>query len=244
MSTVSYDVEGQVAIITLNRPEKLNALSVELGQELAAAWERFQTGPERAAILTAAGDRAFSVGADLQDPPEIWPFAPGVGVHVDKPVVAAVNGICVGGAFILVQFCDLCVMAEDATFVYPEAKIGLSGGLISSLAARMPHKLAMEFMLLGEPMSAQRAYECGLVNQITPKEELMEAAMSYATRLAGLAPMVLSTIKRHVAEVLPKGPSEKAGITRRDLQAIRESSDFHEGVAAFREKRPPAFKGE
>lgn len=244
MSTVSYDVEGQVAIITLNRPEKLNALSVELGQELAAAWERFQNGPERAAILTAAGDRAFSVGADLQDPPEIWPFAPGVGVHVDKPVVAAVNGICVGGAFILVQFCDLCVMAEDATFVYPEAKIGLSGGLISSLAARMPHKLAMEFMLLGEPMSAQRAYEAGLVNQITPKEELMEAAMSYATRLAGLAPMVLSTIKRHVAEVLPKGPSEKAGITRRDLQAIRESSDFREGVAAFREKRSPAFKGE
>lgn len=244
MSTVSYDVEGQVAIITLNRPEKLNALSVELGQELAAAWERFQTGPERAAILTAAGDRAFSVGADLQDPPEIWPFAPGVGVHVDKPVVAAVNGICVGGAFILVQFCDLCVMAEDATFVYPEAKIGLSGGLISSLAARMPHKLAMEFMMLGEPMSAQRAYEAGLVNQVTSADALMDAAMDYANRLAGLAPMVLSTIKRHVAEVLPKGPSEKAGITRRDLQAIRDSSDFREGVAAFREKRPPAFKGE
>lgn len=244
MSTVTYEVEGKVAIITLNRPEKLNALSVELGEELAAAWQRFQEGPERAAVLTASGDRAFSVGADLQNPPEIWPFAPGVGVHVDKPVVAAVNGICVGGAFILVQFCDLCVMAEDATFVYPEAKIGLSGGLISSLAARMPHKLAMEFMLLGEKMTAQRAYEAGLVNKVTSQEELMPAAMAYATQLAGLAPLVLTTIKRHVAEVLPKGPSEKAGLTRRDLQAIRDSSDFREGVASFREKRPPEFTGE
>ncbi|WP_416899784.1 MAG: enoyl-CoA hydratase/isomerase family protein [Minwuia sp.] len=243
MSNVLYEVRDGIAIITLNRPEKLNALSIELGHELAAAWERFQSGPERAAILTAAGDRAFSVGADLTDPPEIWPFAPGVGVHVDKPVVAAVNGLCVGGAFILVQFCDLCVMSETATFVYPEAKIGLTGGLITSLAARMPHKLAMEFMMVGEPMTAQRAYEAGLVNQITAPDALMDAAMDYATKLAGLAPMVLSTIKRHVAEVLPKGPSEKAGIARRDLQAVRESDDFREGTTAFREKRPPQFKG-
>jgi enoyl-CoA hydratase len=244
MSNVTYEVRGQVAVITLNRPEKLNAISVDLGHELANAWTRFQDGPERAAVLTASGDRAFSVGADLANPPEIWPFAPGVGVHVDKPVVAAVNGICVGGAFILVQFCDLCVMSENATFVYPEAKIGLSGGLISSLAARMPHKLAMEFMLLGEAMTAQRAYEAGLVNKVTTQEELMDAAMAYATQLAGLAPLVLTTIKRHVAEVLPKGPSEKAGITRRDLQEIRESSDFAEGTNAFREKRPPNFTGE
>lgn len=243
MSTVLYEVRDGVAIITLNRPDKLNAISQELGRELGAAWRRFQDGSERAAILTASGDRAFSVGADLTDPPDIWPFAPGVGVHVDKPVVAAINGVCVGGAFILVQFCDLCVMADSATFVYPEAKIGLSGGLITSLAARMPHKLAMEFMMLGEPMTAQRAYEAGLVNQITSPDAVMDAAMDYARRLAGLAPMVLRTIKRHVGEVLPKGPSERAGIARRDIQEIRESSDFQEGVAAFRDKRPPEFTG-
>lgn len=243
MSTVLYETRGDVAVITLNRPDKLNALSKELGAGLAGAWSRFQSGPERAAVLTASGERAFSVGADLQDPPEIWPFAPGVGVHVDKPVVAAVNGICVGGAFILVQFCDLCVMAEDATFVYPEAKVGLSGGLISSVAARVPHKVAMEFMMLGEPMTAQRAYEVGMVNRVVPQAELMDAAMDYADRLAGLAPMVLSTLKRHVAEVLPRGPSEKAGLARRDLEAIRASDDCAEGAAAFHEKRPPRFRG-
>ncbi|PJK30027.1 enoyl-CoA hydratase/isomerase family protein [Minwuia thermotolerans] len=243
MSTVLYEVRGRVAVITLNRPDKLNALSKELGAELAEAWTRFQAGPERAAVLTAAGDRAFSVGADLRDPPEIWPFAPSVGVHVDKPVVAAVNGICVGGAFILVQFCDLCVMAEDATFVYPEAKVGLSGGLIASVAARVPHKIAMEFMMLGEPMTAARAYETGMVNRVVPQAEVMDAAMDYAEKLAGLAPMVLSTLKRHVAEMLPKGPSERAGLARRDLEAIRSSSDFAEGAAAFREKRAPDFTG-
>lgn len=243
MGTVLYETRGDVAVITLNRPEKLNALSKELGAELAEAWQRFQDGPERVAVLTAAGDRAFSVGADLQDPPEIWPFAPGVGVHVDKPVVAAVGGICVGGAFILVQFCDLCVMADDATFVYPEAKVGLSGGLIASVAARVPHKVAMEFMMLGEPMTAQRAYEVGMVNRVVPRGELMDAAMAYAEQLAGLAPMVLTTLKRHVAEVLPKGPSEKAGLARRDLEAIRNSEDCAEGAAAFAEKRPPRFSG-
>ncbi|MDF1737245.1 MAG: enoyl-CoA hydratase/isomerase family protein [Minwuia sp.] len=242
MSLVSYETEGDVAIITLNRAEKYNALSRDLGDQLAAAWHRFQDGPERAAVLTGAG-RNFSVGADLSDPPEIWPFSPDVGVAVDKPVVAAVNGTCVGGAFILVQFCDLCIMAEDARFIYPEAKVGISGGLISSVAARIPHKIAMEFMLLGEPLSAQRAYEVGLVNRVVPQDELMDVAMDHARRLAAMAPLVVRTLKRHVAATLPKGPSELAGLARRDIEAIRSSDDFTEGGAAFREKRPPDFTG-
>ncbi|MEC9344876.1 MAG: enoyl-CoA hydratase-related protein [Pseudomonadota bacterium] len=243
MSLVLHESRGDVDIITLNRPDRRNALSRELGAELAAAWQRFQNGPARAAVLTGAG-QSFSAGADLNDAPEIWPFSPGVGVEVDKPVVAAVNGVCVGGAFILVQFCDLCVMAEDARFIYPEAKVGLSGGLISSLVARMPHKLAMEFMLLGEPMSASRAYEAGLVNRVVPQAELLDTALDLANRLAVLSPMVLRTLKRHVADTLPKGPSERAGLARRDIEAIRGSADAEEGRAAFLEKRPPVFRGD
>ena len=158
-------------------------------------------------------------------------------------MVAAVNGTCVGGAFILVQFCDLCIMADDARFIYPEAKVGISGGLISSVAARIPHKIAMEFMLLGEPLSAQRAYEVGLVNRIVPQAELMDVALDHARRLAAMAPMVVRTLKRHVSATLPKGPSELAGLARRDIEAIRNSDDFTEGGTAFREKRPPKFTG-
>jgi len=240
---VLYESKDGIAVITLNRPDKLNALSVELGEELRAAWQHFQASEDRVAVLTGSGEKAFTAGADLNRPPEIWRFTPGVGVDVDKPVIAAVNGWCVGGGVVLVQFCDLCVAGEGARFSYPEAKVGISGGLISSIAARMPHKIAMEFILLGDDLPAQRAYEAGLVNKVVPPEQVMEAAMAYAERLKANAPMVLSMLKRFVGEVLPQGPSEAAGIARRDTEAVLASSDFREGVAAFSEKRKPAFSG-
>ncbi|MDP6345164.1 MAG: enoyl-CoA hydratase-related protein [Alphaproteobacteria bacterium] len=245
MSTelVTYESKDQIAIITLNRPDKLNALSVELGEELRAAWLRFQAGDDRVAILTSATDRAFSVGADLNRPPEIWRFTPGVGVEVDKPIIAAVDGWCVGGAVVLVQFCDLCVVAESAKFSYPEAKVGVSGGLITSLAARIPHKIAMEFVLVADEMSAQRAYEVGMVNKVVPADQLLDAAMEYAVKLRENAPMVLSLLKRFVAEVIDRGPSELAGIARRDTEALLASEDLAEGKASFAEKRKPKFQG-
>ena len=242
---VLYETTGRTAVITLNRPDKLNALSPELGEELRAAFQRFQAGEERVAIVTGAGERAFSAGADLkaESPVDIWRFTPGIGVEVDKPVIAAVNGWCIGGAVVVVEYCDLCIAAENARFSYPEAKVGISGGLITSLAARIPHKVAMEFVLLCEEMSAQRAYEVGFVNKVVPQAELMDAAMDYAKRLESYAPMVLSMLKRFAAEVIPKGPSELAGVARRQTEALRDSHDFAEGRAAFAEKRQPDFEG-
>lgn len=240
---VTYESRERIATITLNRPDKLNAITNEVGDALLAAWQRFNAGEDRVAILTGAGEKAFSAGADLDAPADFWRFSPGVGLEVEKPIVAAVNGICIGGAVVLVQFCDLCVASQNARFFYPEAKIGLTGGLISSLAARIPHKIAMEFILLGEELTAQRAYEAGLVNKVVPPGELMDAARQYAEKLAGMAPLVLTTLKRFVGSVLPKGPSELAGIARRDLERVAGSEDFREGVAGYKEKRPPRFVG-
>ena len=137
---IDYRSEDGIATITLNRPDKMNALSNGLVAELIQAFERLQDGDDRVAILTGAGERAFSVGADLRDPPrdpELWECMPGVGVMVDKPIIAAVHGYCVGGAFCLVEFCDLAVADETADFFYPEAQIGFCGGLIAGLAARI-----------------------------------------------------------------------------------------------------------
>ena len=244
---VTYTSDEGIATITLNRPDKMNALSNGLIAELVEAFQRLQDSEDRVCILTGAGERAFSVGADLRDPPrdpELWECMPGVGVFLDKPVIAAVNGYCVGGAFCLVEFCDLAVADETADFFYPEAQIGFCGGLIAGLAARIPHKLAMEFMMTGAHISARRAADIGMINQATPKGGHIEAAMGYATVLRDSAPIVLRTLKRFVRDtVVARGPSELQGLARRELLAISRSEDQKEGGRAFREKRAPAFSG-
>jgi len=239
---VTYESRDRVAIITLDRPDKRNALNAAIADGLAGAWRRFNASEDRVAILRGAGP-SFSAGADLDAPPELWRFMPGIGVEVDKPIIAAVRGWCVGGAVVLVQMCDLCIAADDARFVYPEAKLGFTGGLISALAGRIPHKVAMEFLLLGEPMTAARAYEVGFVNRVVPGDAVDAEAEAWGLKLAGAAPMVLATLKRFVGEVVPKGPTERAGRAFRDTAAVWGSEDFAEGMAAFQEKRPPDYRG-
>lgn len=244
MSTVLYDSRDGIAEIAINRPDKHNVIDHSVVEGLNAAWRRFNASDDKVAILTATGDKAFTAGANLKDiPHDFWRAVPGVGVKVDKPVIAATAGIVIGGGMVLVQFADLAVAADNTVFSYPEAKVGYSGGLISSLAARIPHKLAMELLLLGGSIDARRAYEAGLVNKVVPVGEQLQAAREYAKELAANAPLVLTMLKRFVADVLPKGPSEAAAIARATVEAVNTAEDYHEGVKAFLEKRSPVFAG-
>lgn len=241
---VGYEVHGAVALITIQRPEKLNAINKQVALDLQAAWQRFEASEERVAVLTGAGERAFSAGADISDLPELWRAMPGIGAPVEKPVIAATNGHCIGGAVVLVQLCDLCIAAQGTRFSYPEARMGFTGGMIAGLAGRIPHKVAMEMMLMARPMTAARAYEVGFVNAVVPDGAQVETALAWAAEMAEYAPLVLRTLKRFVNnDVLPKGPSERMALALRDLGVVQSSEDIEEGRAAFREKRPPRYKG-
>ena len=244
MSAVRYESFDRIAVVTIDQPEKRNALSRRVVDELAEAWRRFAESTDRVAVLTATGDKAFTVGADLNDiPHDLWRGVPGIGVELDKPVIGAVAGWVVGGGLVLANQCDLLVAADNTAFLYPEAKVGFSGGLISSLAVRMPYKVAMEALLIGEALSVQRAYDIGFVNKIVPVGQQREAALEYARKIASNSPLVVQLLKRFVDRTVPKGPSEMARLALREVDAVTLSVDATEGLAAFRDKRPPIFEG-
>lgn len=244
MASVTYDSRDGIAEIAINRPEKYNVIDHSVVEGLNQAWRRFAASDDKVAVLTASGDKAFSAGANLKDiPHDFWRAVPGVGVPVNKPIIAATSGLVVGGAMVLVQFADLAVAAENTMFSYPEAKVGYSGGLISSLAARIPHKVAMELLLIGGSIDAHRAYEIGLVNRVVPVGEQLTVARQFAAQIAANAPLVLRLLKDFVGAVLPKSPSESAAIARAAVEAVNSAEDYREGVTAFLEKRPPVFSG-
>jgi enoyl-CoA hydratase len=244
MTLVRYESVGRVATITMDRSSKHNALNNALCDELRQAWLRFRDSEDRVAVLAAAEEAYFSVGADVGDlPPNMWHAVPGLGVELDKPVIAATSGWVVGGAFVLVQMADLCVASETTRFIYPEGKIGTTAGGVSSVVARMPHKIAMEFLLVGDELSAERAYQIGFVNKVAPKGQHVVLAQEMAAKIAGNAPLVVQALKKLARDAMPKGPLETVAEVRRTLDAIRESEDLKEGVAAFRDKRKPRFKG-
>jgi len=243
MSVVTVEDQGPVRIVRINRPERLNAISKAVAEEIQVAFEEFDRSEQRVAVLSATGGKAFSSGADVSDLPELWRCIPGVGFKTDKPIIAATSGWCVGGGIVMVMMCDLMVSAESTVFYYPEAKLGLTGGMISSLVTRMPHKLAMEVMLLGSKVSAQRAYDVGFVNKVVANGTHEEEAVAMGVELAGAAPLVIATLKRFVNEILPTGPVERMVAVSIDLARVRNSHDLKEGVAAYKEKRRPEFKG-
>jgi enoyl-CoA hydratase/carnithine racemase len=244
MSVVTVEERGPISIIRINRPEKMNAISSAVAVELQRAFKAFDAASEqRVAILSAAGERAFTAGADVSDLPELWRAIPGVGFQTDKPIIAATSGWCVGGGIVVVMMCDLMVSAENTIFYYPEAKLGVTGGMISSLVSRMPHKLAMEMMLLCSKVSAQRAYEVGFVNKVVPNGTHEAEALAMAEQILDSAPLVIGTLKRLAAEVLPVGPVERMVATSQTLARVRNSEDLQEGIRAHKERRKPVFRG-
>ncbi|MEO3470575.1 enoyl-CoA hydratase-related protein [Roseomonas sp. CAU 1739] len=245
MELVKVSDEGPIRIVTLNNPAKGNAISKPMAEQVQRAMQEFEQRADlRVAIITAEGLRAFSFGADVTDPPELWRAIPTVGFKPLKPVICAVEGWCVGGAIVLGMMCDLMVCGAGAKFYYPEAKLGLTGGMIAGLVSRIPHKIAMEIALLCRVIDAQRAERVGLVNEVVAEGEALATAKQWAADLSGMAPMVLGEIKRMVTEeIIPRGPSEQMAIHGQRMAAIRNSADVAEGVAAFREKRAPNFQG-
>jgi len=244
MPAVTVEDRGAISIIRINRPERLNAIGRAVAVEIQQAFKDFDADPKkRVAILSAAGTRAFSSGADVNDLPELWRAIPNVGFQTDKPIIAATSGWVVGGGIVMVMMCDLMVSTEDTQFYYPEAKLGTTAGGISSLVARMPHNLAMEVMLLGYKISAQRAYDVGFVNRFVPNGEHETQALVMAAQLLDSAPLVISALKRLVAAVMPVGPIERMVAVSQTIAKVRQSDDLQEGIRAYKEKRKPHFTG-
>jgi enoyl-CoA hydratase len=243
MTVVTTEQRGLVSIIRIDRPEKLNAISSGVAVELQQAFQVFNASDQRVAILSAAGDRAFTSGADVTDLPELWRAIPTVGFQTDKPIIAATSGWCVGGGIVMVMMCDLMVSTESTIFYYPEAKLGITGGMISSLVSRMPHKLAMEMMLLGTKVTAQRAYDVGFVNRVVPNGQHEAEALAMANEVLDSAPLVIGALKRLASEVAPIGPVERMVAVSQTLARVRASEDMQEGIKAHRERRKPNFRG-
>ena len=243
MGLVKVESSEGTTTITMTRAEKRNALNQQLCDELLDAYTAFEAGPDQVAVLQADGP-AFCVGADLKEPPAaMWKAVPHVSHKLSKPVIGVTQGWVIGGAICMVMTCDLMVSADTTKFMYPEAKVGVFGGLMPGIVSRMPHKVAMELLLLGEEISVKRAYDVGFVNKVVPLGEERQEGRRMARIIAESAPLVIRTLRDFANQTLPRGPAEIFVPERYKLERIAGSEDRKEGAAAFREKRAARFKG-
>ena len=255
---VIVEAARSTLVVTINRPEVLNAVNQAVWDGLGDALEQADRDPGvRAVIITGAGERAFCAGADLtaianhefrRDPDPVrdaWGFA-GVVTHpVSKPVIAAVNGLALGGGWEIVLSCDLVVAADTAQFGLPEVRHGLiaGGGGALRLPRHLPPALAMEVLLTGATLDARRAAELGLVNAVVPHEEVLMKALELAELIARNAPLAVQATKR-IASAVVRGQTEDEGwrVSDRELAAVLVSEDAAEGPRAFAEKRQPVWR--
>lgn len=249
MAVVETEKHGQIFVVRMNRPDRLNALNHEMRTELSAAWNTFRTAKDlEVAIFTGAG-RGFCAGEDMKESlmdgapggrrPEIEdPFMSG---KLEKPVIAAINGFAMGGGFMLVERTDLRVAVREAVFEVSEAKRWLLGGYNHGHIANLPYPVAME-MALGFRFTAQRFYEIGFVNRLVDSAELMPTAMSMAEHLLTLPPASrVNTV--HMMRQMRPAPGPDLQKLAAALHEHGAKSDLMESRAAFAEKRKPNFKG-
>ena len=250
---VRFERDGHVAVITLNRPQKLNAVTPEMADAIVSAvGECNESDSIRCVILTGAGERAFCAGSDIReldgyDTP--WQFRnrPDYCDAVRallKPTIAAINGYAFGGGLETAMSCDIRIAAENAQFAAPEIKLGWIGG--GGMAAHLTHSIgasnAALMLLTGDPVSAERALAWGLVSEVVPQGDLMARARAIAAVIASRAPIAAETAKANLKAAVSM-PLEKAIEYERDLQTICfATEDAAEGRAAFKEKRSPVFR--
>ncbi len=253
--TIEFDITDGVARVTLNRPERMNAVDSATEAALGEAWSAIDLDPTiRCAVLTGVG-KAFCAGADMkEDGPDglaYWARTGdhgfggiALGRHPSVPVIAGVNGIALGGGFEMVLGCDLVVAAETASFGLPEPRVGRLplDGMIT-LPRRLPRTLAMGLLLTGRRIGAAEALDFGLVNQVVPLDELDATIDAWVRDIIACAPLSLRAIKRSAHDTAHLTVPEARNARLPSLVAALQSHDAEEGVAAFREKRAPAWSG-
>ena len=264
---LTYERRGHIVYITMNRPEKRNAINPEMMVRLAQAWTDFDDDDEaRVAIITGAGDKAFCAGADLA---RLIPLMTGArkaedewdrrltedpartrrallrGEPIYKPIISAVNGVCLAAGTELIQGTDIRVAAERATFGLTEVQRGIipAGGGLVRLPRQIPYANAMEIMLVGDSISAAEAHRVGMVNHVVPAGELMAKAEALAERIAANGPLAVRKVKEAVLKGAGLPLAEAERIEGKAVAEVMASEDAREGPLAFAEKRTPEWKG-
>ncbi|WP_456696162.1 enoyl-CoA hydratase/isomerase family protein [Aeromicrobium sp. P5_D10] len=254
MSDIDFRREGSVAVITFDRPDKLNSLTLAMYEDLSAAFDQVRDDDTiGVAVLTGNGGRAFCVGADLTESiPALsegrfdiseWDGAHQKHTRLHKPVIAAVNGLCLGGGFEIMLSTDLRIAGESAKFALPESGVGVvpAGGTLTRLTRQIPYAWAMELMLLGDTIDAATALRYGVLNRVVPDDRVLPAALEIAERLLSRSGTALEVIKSSVLQ-LGDMPQEAAFHAEALYgQKAFASDDAREGLEAFASKRAPQF---